>query len=116
MEAHYKENRPWGSFEVLLDNPNFKVKKITVKSGCRLSLQSHKRRNEHWVVIEGRMRITVGNEVRNYEVNEHVYIPRETKHRMENSGTEEASVIEIQTGDYFGEDDIIRYEDDYNRV
>lgn len=116
MNAHYKEERPWGNFEVLLDDLNFKVKKISVKPGCRLSLQSHKRRNEHWVVTEGTMRITVGATVRDYRVNEHVYIPREAKHRMENTGTLPASVIEIQTGDYFGEDDIIRYEDDYNRV
>jgi mannose-6-phosphate isomerase-like protein (cupin superfamily) len=115
LDQHYCEERPWGRFEVLLDDPHFKVKKITVKPGCRLSLQSHKRRNEHWVVTEGKMRITVGDTVRDYDVNEHVYIPREHKHRMENRGETPASVIEIQTGDYFGEDDIIRYEDDYNR-
>ncbi len=116
VKHHYIEERPWGCFEVLLDDPAFKVKKITVKPGCRLSLQSHKKRNEHWIVTEGYMRITVGETVRDYKANEHVYIPREAKHRMENPGTVPASVIEIQTGEYFGEDDIIRYEDDYDRI
>lgn len=116
MNPHYKEERPWGNFEVLMDDPHFKVKKISVKPGCRLSLQSHRQRNEHWVVTEGNMRITVGESVRDYAVNEHIYIPCGEKHRMENTGKKPASVIEIQTGTYFGEDDIVRYEDDYKRV
>ncbi|MDZ7796759.1 MAG: phosphomannose isomerase type II C-terminal cupin domain [Candidatus Marinimicrobia bacterium] len=116
MNRNYKEKRPWGAFEVLMDDPNFKVKKITVDPGCRLSLQSHHERSEHWIVTEGNMRITVGEEVKDYPVDSHIYIPREHKHRMENCGEKPASVIEVQTGTYFGEDDIIRYEDDYNRI
>ncbi len=112
----YKEERPWGYFEVLIDAPSFKVKKITINSGCRLSLQSHKKRNEHWIVVEGSMRITTGDHVEDYPKNAHIYIPHATKHRMKNIGNVPASVIEIQTGEYFGEDDIIRYEDDYGRI
>ncbi|MDZ7820357.1 MAG: phosphomannose isomerase type II C-terminal cupin domain [Candidatus Marinimicrobia bacterium] len=116
MSENYKETRPWGTFEVLLDAPNFKVKKITVNPACRLSLQSHRKRNEHWIVTEGKMRITVGEHTGNYQPDAHVYIPKGSRHRMENHGKGPASVIEIQTGTYFGEDDIIRYEDDYDRL
>ncbi len=116
MKQNYKEERPWGYFEILMDAPDFKVKKITVNPGCRLSLQSHKKRNEHWIVTEGIMRITTGEHIEDYHTNAHIYIACETKHRMENRGETPASVIEIQTGTYFGEDDIIRYEDDYGRV
>ena len=112
----YKEERPWGYFLVLASTPKFKIKKITVKPGCRLSLQSHKSRNEHWIITEGEMHITIGDQVKNYGCNEHVYITKGTKHRMENKGKVSASVVEIQTGDYFGDDDIIRYEDDYGRI
>jgi mannose-6-phosphate isomerase-like protein (cupin superfamily) len=112
----YREERPWGYFEVLIDAPSFKVKKITVNSGCRLSLQSHEKRNEHWIVVEGSMRITTGDHVEDYPKNAHIYISHGTKHRMKNIGNVPASVIEIQTGEYFGEDDIIRYEDDYGRI
>ena len=116
MTEHYKEKRPWGMFEVLMDDPHFKVKKITVNPGQRLSLQSHRKRSEHWIVTEGSMRITCGEDCRDHDTDSHVYIPAGTKHRMENTGREAASVIEIQTGTYFGEDDIIRYEDDYERI
>jgi len=114
--SNYKEERPWGVFEVLLDGETCKVKKITVNPGCRLSLQSHEKRNEHWIVVEGSMRITTGDHVEDYSKNAHIYIPHGTKHRMKNLGSVLASVIEIQTGTYFGEDDITRFEDDYNRV
>ncbi len=112
----YKEERPWGMFEILLDEKACKIKKITINPGGRLSLQSHEKRNEHWVVTEGVMRITIGDQVADYYVNDHAYISKQTKHRMENVTQKPAIVIEIQTGEYFGEDDIIRYEDDYNRV
>lgn len=112
----FKEERPWGIFEVLLDEVACKVKKITVNPGARLSLQSHTKRCEHWVVTEGKMRITVGDEVYDVTVNDHAYIPKASKHRIENTTNKPAVLIEIQTGEYFGEDDIIRYEDDYNRV
>ena len=112
----YKEERPWGYFLVLASTPKFKIKKITIKPGCRLSLQSHKSRNEHWIITEGEMHITIDDQVKNYGCDEHVYITKGTKHRMENKGKVPASVVEIQTGDYFGDDDIIRYEDDYGRI
>lgn len=112
---NYKETRPWGTFEILLDDSCCKVKKITVHPGKRLSLQSHKHRHEHWIVTEGSLRITIGDTIAEYQVNEHVYIPQETKHRMENTSKLPASIIEVQIGCYFGEDDIIRYEDDYGR-
>ena len=114
--SNYKEERPWGMFEVLLDGETCKVKKITVNPGCRLSLQSHAKRNEHWIVTEGVMRVTVDDNVADYMTDEHIYIPKEAKHRMENCGDISAAVIEIQTGTYFGEDDITRFEDDYDRV
>ena len=114
--SHYIEERPWGKFEVLLDSDECKVKKITVNPGGRLSLQSHKKRSEHWVITDGSMRITIGETIADYAAGEHVYIPKETKHRMENTGETPSALIEVQCGDYFGEDDIIRYEDDYNRV
>ncbi|MEA2076636.1 MAG: phosphomannose isomerase type II C-terminal cupin domain [Candidatus Marinimicrobia bacterium] len=115
MSIH-KEDRPWGFFEVLLDTSQCKVKKITVNPDCRLSLQSHEKRNEHWIVVEGSMRITTEDHVEDYPKNAHIYISHGTKHRMKNIGSVPASVIEIQTGEYFGEDDIIRYEDDYGRI
>ncbi len=114
--CNYKEERPWGLFENLLDGEACKVKKITVNPGCRLSLQSHFKRNEHWIVTEGTMHITVADHIADYKVDEHIYIPREAKHRMENCTSAPAVIIEIQTGEYFGEDDIVRYEDDYGRV
>lgn len=112
---NYKETRPWGTFEILLDDSFCKVKKITLLPEKRLSLQSHKQRNEHWIVTEGTLLITIGNKIIEHQVDEHVYIPKETKHRIENASNSPASIIEIQTGSYFGEDDIIRYEDDYGR-
>ncbi len=116
MNEHVSETRPWGKFEVLLDHPACKVKRITVNPGHRLSLQSHEKRNEHWIVSEGILRITVGDTVADYPVNTHVYIPAGAKHRMENCGSAPAAIIEVQTGEYFGEDDIVRYEDDYERI
>lgn len=112
----YKEERPWGKFEVLLDSEACKVKKITVNPGGRLSLQSHKRRSEHWIVTEGSLRITIGEKTADYAVAEHVFIPQEARHRMENTGDKPSALIEVQCGDYFGEDDITRFEDDYNRI
>ena len=114
--SHYKEERPWGYFLVLASTPDFKIKQITINPGCRLSLQSHKGRNEHWIITEGTMHITIGDTEKDYKRDEHVYITKQTKHRMENKGTQPASVVEIQTGDYFGDDDIVRYEDDYGRI
>jgi len=114
--VNYKEERQWGSFEILIDNENYKVKKLIVYPKQRLSLQSHKRRNEHWIITIGEVKIINGNSEKEYFPNDHIYIPKGNKHRIENIGNDNAEIIEIQTGEYFGEDDIVRYEDDYNRV
>ncbi len=108
--------RPWGFYENLADEENHKVKRITVYPGKRLSLQSHERRLEHWFVIEGRAEVTLGERIVTLEPGEFVDIPAGEKHRVANTGDSEMVFIEIQTGTYFGEDDILRYEDDFGRV
>jgi mannose-1-phosphate guanylyltransferase/mannose-6-phosphate isomerase len=113
--AHGEEQRPWGSFKVLHEAPGFKVKEIVVTPGGRLSLQSHRHRAEHWVVVAGAARITVDDEVLALGPNQSVHIPLGAKHRMENPGQEPMHLIEVQCGGYLGEDDIIRYDDVYGR-
>ena len=113
---NYKENRPWGWFEILIDDPDLKVKRIVVFPGKRLSLQSHKQRSENWTIAKGKALITLGSDVKEYKSTESVFIPAGTKHRIENRGNDDVVFIEVQTGTYFGEDDIVRYEDDFNRV
>ena len=108
--------RPWGKFEVLSRGKNFQVKKIQVLPNCKLSLQSHRYRSEHWVVVEGKARVTLGEKVVIISENESIYINAGVKHRLENSTKEIISIIEVQTGSYLGEDDIIRYDDDYKRL
>ena len=113
---HAKVNRPWGSYTVLEDDPDgFKIKRIEVTPGGRLSLQSHKQRSEHWVVVSGTATVTNGEEVIIVHKNQSTYIPIGSKHRLENHGTEPLHIVEIQVGDYLGEDDIQRYEDTYGR-
>jgi mannose-1-phosphate guanylyltransferase/mannose-6-phosphate isomerase len=113
---HTKVNRPWGSYTVLEEDPEgFKLKRIEVAPGARLSLQSHKHRSEHWVVVAGTATVTNGDEVITVLKNQSTYIPFGTKHRLENLGTEPLHIVEIQVGDYLGEDDIQRYEDNYGR-
>jgi mannose-1-phosphate guanylyltransferase / mannose-6-phosphate isomerase len=113
---HAKVNRPWGSYTVLENNPDgFKIKRIEVAPGARLSLQSHKQRSEHWVVVSGTATVTNGEEVIIVHKNQSTYIPIGSKHRLENHGTEPLHIVEIQVGDYLGEDDIQRYEDNYGR-
>jgi mannose-1-phosphate guanylyltransferase/mannose-6-phosphate isomerase len=116
--SHAKVFRPWGWYINIegTDKTGFKVKKIGVYPGKRLSLQSHNSRSEHWVIVTGKARVQVGKDVLNLETNQHVYIPKETLHRMENPGDEIVEFIETQIGDYLGEDDIVRYEDDFGRV
>jgi mannose-1-phosphate guanylyltransferase/mannose-6-phosphate isomerase len=114
-DAHAKEQRPWGSFQVLHEGTGFKVKEIIVVPGGRLSLQSHKHRAEHWVVVAGTARVTVDDRVLLLEPNQSVHIPLGAVHRMENPGAVPMHLIEVQCGDYLGEDDIIRYEDVYGR-
>jgi mannose-1-phosphate guanylyltransferase/mannose-6-phosphate isomerase len=114
--CHTKVNRPWGSYTVLEEDPEgFKLKRIEVAPGARLSLQSHNRRSEHWVVVSGTATVTNGNDVITVYKNQSTYIPIGTKHRLENLGAEPLHIVEIQVGEYLGEDDIQRYEDNYGR-
>lgn len=113
---HVKVNRPWGSYTVLEEDPEgFKLKRIEVAPGARLSLQSHAHRSEHWVVVSGTATVTNGDEVITVHKNQSTYIPIGTKHRLENLGSEPLHIVEIQVGEYLGEDDIKRYEDNYGR-
>jgi mannose-1-phosphate guanylyltransferase/mannose-6-phosphate isomerase len=113
---HTKVNRPWGSYTVLEEDPDgFKLKRIEVAPGARLSLQSHKRRSEHWVVVSGTATVTNGEKTYTVEKNQSTYIPIGSKHRLENCGSDPLHIVEIQVGDYLGEDDIQRYEDNYGR-
>jgi mannose-6-phosphate isomerase-like protein (cupin superfamily) len=109
------EERPWGSFRILDEGPDYKVKRITVRPGGKLSLQSHARRAEHWVVVRGVAQVTVGDEVRRLHPNQSAHIAVGDRHRLENPGKEDLELIEVQCGDYLGEDDIVRYDDIYNR-
>ena len=93
----------------------FQVKRICVKPGAALSLQSHKHRSEHWIVVEGNAKVTIGNGVKIITEGQSVYVPLKAKHRMENPGNDPMVLIEVQIGTYLGEDDIVRYEDTYNR-
>ncbi|WP_417585466.1 mannose-1-phosphate guanylyltransferase/mannose-6-phosphate isomerase [Pelagibacterium sp.] len=110
-----KDHRPWGWFESLAVGDRFQVKRILVHPGAALSLQSHFHRSEHWIVVEGTARVTVNDEVKLVTENESVYIPLGAVHRMENPGKVPMVLIEVQTGAYVGEDDIVRYEDVYAR-
>jgi len=108
--------RPWGSYTVLENNQAYKTKKIVVRPGKRLSLQSHFHRNEHWIIVSGTANVTVGDEVKLLQANESTYIPAGHKHRLENPGLIDLVMIEAQVGEYLEEDDIVRYEDDFNRI
>ena len=114
-EAFPKDHRPWGWFESLVLGNRFQVKRIVVHPGAALSLQSHHHRSEHWIVVEGTARVTLDGEIRLISENQSVYIPLGATHRLENPGKVAMVLIEVQTGSYLGEDDIIRYEDDYAR-
>jgi mannose-1-phosphate guanylyltransferase / mannose-6-phosphate isomerase len=114
-EAFPRDHRPWGWFESLALGGRFQVKRIMVHPGAALSLQSHVHRSEHWIVVEGTARVTVGDEVRLVTENQSVYVPVGAIHRLENPGKLPVVMIEVQTGAYVGEDDIIRYEDVYGR-
>jgi glycosyltransferase involved in cell wall biosynthesis/quercetin dioxygenase-like cupin family protein len=117
FENHRREDRrPWGYYEILVDSPNYKVKKISVYPGQRLSYQRHRRRNEHWFIVEGKAVVTKDGIDHVLRKGEYIDIPRGAWHRIKNEGAENLTFIEIQTGDYFGEDDIERVEDDYGRV
>lgn len=111
-----ESQRPWGHYEVLSDEPDHKVKRITVLPGTRLSLQRHHRRSEHWHIIRGEAVVTLGQQDIALAAGESVDVPRGGVHRVANPGQEDLVLIEVQRGDYFGEDDIERLEDDYGRV
>jgi mannose-1-phosphate guanylyltransferase/mannose-6-phosphate isomerase len=115
-KVHRQVYRPWGSFEGIDAGPRFQVKRLTVKPGAQLSLQMHHHRAEHWVVVKGTARVTCGDDIFNLHENESTYIPIGMKHRLENPGNIPLEVIEIQSGSYLGEDDIVRFEDVYDRV
>jgi mannose-1-phosphate guanylyltransferase/mannose-6-phosphate isomerase len=112
---HREVHRPWGSYDSVDAGERFQVKRIKVKPGAALSLQSHTRRAEHWIVVSGIARVTRNNDVFELHANQSTYIPIGAKHRLENPGTEVLELIEVQSGDYLGEDDIVRYEDVYGR-
>lgn len=113
--VHRKAYRPWGWYQLIDSGNNFQAKQLMIKPGSILSLQSHKHRAEHWVVVSGTARVTKGDDTFDLETNQSTYIPQGIKHRLENAGTEPLRIIEVQSGDYLGEDDIERFEDVYGR-
>lgn len=115
-QIHRKVYRPWGYYEGVDAGQRFQVKRLTVNPGATLSLQSHKHRAEHWVVVSGKAEVTRGEEVLELGEDESTYIPIGMKHRLANPGSVPLEIIEVQSGSYLGEDDIVRYEDVYDRV
>ena len=115
-ETNLTVHRPWGTYTVLEEGPNFKIKRIVVNPGAKLSMQMHHHRSEHWVVVSGIAKIISGEREMQLEQNESTYIPKTHRHRLENSGTIPLQIIEVQCGDYVGEDDIVRFEDTYGRL
>lgn len=108
--------RPWGTYTVLDENKNYKIKRIEVQPGHRLSLQMHHHRSEHWIVVSGTAKVTCGEKESIVNVNESTFIPMGNLHRLENPGIIPLTIIEVQSGEYLGEDDIVRFHDDYQRV
>jgi mannose-6-phosphate isomerase len=109
------DERPWGNFTVLDEGATFKVKRIEVYPGKRLSYQMHSQRAEHWYLVQGRATVTLDGQEISVQAGEAIDIPTGTAHRIENPGTEKMIFIEVQRGTYFGEDDIVRLDDDYGR-
>ncbi len=109
------EIRPWGSFTTLEEGSGYKIKRIEVNPGHRLSLQMHHHRSEHWIVVSGTAKVTCGDQEMILGSNQSTYVPQCTSHRLENPGVIKLVLIEVQNGQYLGEDDIIRYSDDYAR-
>ncbi|MDX2270966.1 MAG: phosphomannose isomerase type II C-terminal cupin domain [Cyanobacteriota bacterium] len=110
------ETRPWGSFTVLEEGTDYKIKRIEVLPQHRLSLQMHYHRSEHWIVVSGTAKVTCGSEEKVITTNQSTYVPPCTKHRLENPGVIPLVIIEVQNGQYLGEDDIVRFSDDYARA
>jgi mannose-1-phosphate guanylyltransferase/mannose-6-phosphate isomerase len=115
-DEHTTMYRPWGSYTVLGEGPGYKMKKIMVNPGHRLSLQMHYHRSEHWIVTGGTAQVTLGDEVKLVHENESIFIPLSTKHRLENPGRIPLEIIEVQNGKYLEEDDIVRFDDVYGRL
>ena len=115
VEDHVTTYRPWGSYTVLEDGPRYKIKRIVVNPNEKLSLQMHYHRSEHWVVVKGTAKVLVGDREMHIHENESAYVPKSTMHRLENPGKVPLEIIEVQNGEYVGEDDIIRIEDKYDR-
>jgi mannose-1-phosphate guanylyltransferase/mannose-6-phosphate isomerase len=115
QENHRKVHRPWGTFEIVDAGSHFQVKRLTVNPGAALSLQLHHHRAEHWVVVRGTAKVTKGDEEFLLAENQSTYVPLGTAHRLENPGTLPLEIIEVQSGSYLGEDDIVRFADRYNR-
>ena len=114
-KKHKKIYRPWGFYISIEERDSWQIKKIVVNPSASLSLQMHKHRSEHWVVVEGSAKVQVNDDVKILSKNESVYIPIESKHRLTNPSKVPLILIEVQTGDYLGEDDIIRFDDIYGR-
>jgi mannose-1-phosphate guanylyltransferase / mannose-6-phosphate isomerase len=114
--SHRRVYRPWGSYETVDLDSGFQVKRIVVNAGARLSLQKHAHRAEHWVVVRGMARVTRDRDVFDLVANQSAYIPLGAVHRLENPGKEPLHLIEVQSGDYLGEDDIVRLDDSYGRA
>lgn len=112
---HVTTHRPWGYYKVLEEGPRYKVKRILVDPGQILSLQMHYHRSEHWVVVKGTAKVTIEDRIEMVHENQSIYVPKGTKHRVENPGKLPLEIIEVQTGEYLGEDDIVRFEDVYGR-
>lgn len=115
-KLHRTVHRPWGTYTILEEGPRFKIKRIVVKPGASLSLQMHHHRSEHWIVVSGMAKVTNGDDSFFVHINESTYIPAGHKHRLENPGVLDLIMIEVQSGEYLGEDDIVRYQDNYGRV
>ena len=115
-KLHRTVHRPWGTYTVIEEGPGFKIKRIEVKPGASLSLQMHKHRSEHWIVVSGSARVVNGDRELTVEMNESTFIPAGNRHRLANPGSVELVIIEVQSGPYLGEDDIVRFDDQYGRV
>ena len=111
-----KEERPWGLYYVLHNEPTYKIKRIEVYPGGRLSYQYHQKRSETWTIVDGVATITLNGVMKDYKKGQSVFIHQGVKHRVQNKTSNKIIFIEVQTGSYFGEDDIVRIEDDYDRI
>ena len=115
VDSHLTEYRPWGSYTRLEDGPSYRIKRITVPPGRRLSLQMHHHRSEHWVVVHGTAKVHIDGQERLLRKGESTFVPIGAVHRLENPGLVPLEIIEVQIGEYIGEDDIVRFQDDYHR-